>query len=216
MQAEREGHVVIIHGAADAPFAALWGVLSGLTDGYETRAVVLPLAGAGTVAPPAPADLLAMERYAIPLIAAVTGDVSGAAGLLALGCDIRVAGPGVQLSAGRIGSRRTLRLLGERGSVAAMERGGRLDAATALDFGLVTAIADDPALEARRLAAIIASRGPIATRLAKEAIWRGAELPLEHGLRMETDLTILLQSTKDRDEGVRAFLEKRTPLFTGD
>jgi enoyl-CoA hydratase/carnithine racemase len=66
------------------------------------------------------------------------------------------------------------------------------------------------------LAATIASRGPIATRLAKEAIWRGLEMPLEQALRFETDLTLLLQTTEDRAEGVRAFIEKRAPKFTGD
>jgi len=50
----------------------------------------------------------------------------------------------------------------------------------------------------------------------KEAIWRGLELPLEQALRFETDLTLLLQTTKDRAEGVAAFVEKRQPPFTGE
>ncbi|MYK26587.1 MAG: hypothetical protein F4052_06530, partial [Dehalococcoidia bacterium] len=62
----------------------------------------------------------------------------------------------------------------------------------------------------------VAARGPIATRLAKEAVWRGLDQPLEQALRFETDLTLLLQATKDRAEGVRAFLEKRPPDFTGE
>ncbi|MGK2964873.1 MAG: enoyl-CoA hydratase-related protein, partial [Tepidiformaceae bacterium] len=59
-------------------------------------------------------------------------------------------------------------------------------------------------------------RGPIAVRLAKEAIWRGLPLDLEHGLRFETDLTLLLQTTKDRSEGVAAFVQKRKPIFLGE
>ena len=70
--------------------------------------------------------------------------------------------------------------------------------------------------EAARLAGVIAGRGPIATRLGKEAVWRGLPQPLEQALRFETDLTLLLQTTKDRAEGVRAFLEKRQPNFTGE
>jgi enoyl-CoA hydratase/carnithine racemase len=62
----------------------------------------------------------------------------------------------------------------------------------------------------------VAARGPIATRLAKEAVWRGLDQPLEQALRFETDLTLVLQATKDRAEGVRAFLEKRPPDFTGE
>ena len=50
---------------------------------------------------------------------------------------------------------------------------------------------------------------------AKEAVSRGAEMPLDQGLRYETDLTMILQTTEDRAEGVRAFLEKRQPKFKG-
>jgi enoyl-CoA hydratase/carnithine racemase len=100
--------------------------------------------------------------------------------------------------------------------VRSLEGGGRLDSEGALETGLVSALIDDAEAEALRLAEVIASRGPIATRFGKEALWRGVELPLPRALRMETDLTILLQSTKDRAEGVRAFVEKRPPVFTGD
>ena len=66
------------------------------------------------------------------------------------------------------------------------------------------------------MARTIASRGKLATRIAKEAVWRGLDMPIEQALRYETDLTLLLQTTKDREEGVRAFVEKRSPKFTGD
>lgn len=61
----------------------------------------------------------------------------------------------------------------------------------------------------------IAARGPLAVRYAKEAVLRGMEMPLEQALRFETDLTVILQTTEDRAEGVRAFLEKREPHFKG-
>jgi hypothetical protein len=81
--------------------------------------------------------------------------------------------------------------------------------------GIAFAIADDPFAEALRIATVVASRAPHATQLAKEAIWRGMTMPLEQALRFETDLTLLLQTTKDRAEGVTAFLEKRQPNFIG-
>jgi enoyl-CoA hydratase/carnithine racemase len=90
-----------------------------------------------------------------------------------------------------------------------------MEAAEAQRAGLVFAIAADPLAEADRLARTIASRGPLAVQLAKEAVWRGLEMPLDQALRFETDLTLLLQTTKDRAEGVSAFLEKREPHFTG-
>ena len=68
---------------------------------------------------------------------------------------------------------------------------------------------------AAALAGRIAAQGPLAVRYAKEAVLRGMEMPLEQALRFETDLTIILQTTEDRAEGVRAFLEKRPPQFKG-
>jgi enoyl-CoA hydratase/carnithine racemase len=113
---------------------------------------------------------------------------------------------------------RTMQLLGENAQRDGLEAGTSLTAREALVLGLVSHVADaETAMNyASRLAATIASRGPIATRLAKEAIWRGLEMPLEQALRFETDLTLLLQTTEDRAEGVRAFIEKRAPKFTGD
>jgi enoyl-CoA hydratase/carnithine racemase len=74
---------------------------------------------------------------------------------------------------------------------------------------------DGLAAQAEAVASRIAERGPVAVRFAKEAISRGLEMTLEQALRYETDLTVILQTTEDRAEGVRAFLEKRKPRFKG-
>ena len=96
-------------------------------------------------------------------------------------------------------------------------RPARCDASEALRIGLVSAVVPRDRLDAEAvaLAERIASRGPIAVAYAKEAVRRGLEQPLDEALRYETDLTVILQTTEDRAEGVRAFIEKREPKFKG-
>ena len=67
----------------------------------------------------------------------------------------------------------------------------------------------------QNVAEIISERAPIAIRYAKEAILKGMDLPLESGLRLETDLNLLLHATSDRNEGINSFLERREPKFRG-
>jgi enoyl-CoA hydratase/carnithine racemase len=113
------------------------------------------------------------------------------------------------------GTQRLPRLAG-RGLAAEMILAGRsLSAEEALRAGIFSAVSEPENLmdSALRIAAAIASRGPLAVRMAKEAMQRGVEMPLEQALRYETDLTVLLQTTNDRVEGVQAFIEKRPPEF---
>ncbi len=213
---KREGFVVTIGGAATIPFDSLRDALAELTDGYETRAVVFSLEGG--VSRVTEDDSEWLESYPIPTIAALEGAVAAGAADLALACDIRVCGASATLSIPGIGGRRSLTLLGANALVSLIERGGTFDAESALEAGIVSSVVEDGGtlFAATALARVIAGRGPIATRFAKEAIWRGRALPLGHALRVETDLTVLLQSTKDRAEGVAAFLEKRIPAFAGN
>jgi enoyl-CoA hydratase/carnithine racemase len=95
--------------------------------------------------------------------------------------------------------------------------GQRIDGRRAAAAGLVNEALPRPDVRSRALALAetLAAQGPIALRYAKEAIRRGLDMPLEDALRFETDLTVILQTTADRAEGVRAFLEKRDPRFGG-
>jgi enoyl-CoA hydratase/carnithine racemase len=65
------------------------------------------------------------------------------------------------------------------------------------------------------VARLLAERGPVALRLAKEAVVRSLDMPLGDGIKLEQDLYVLLQTTGDRREGIRAFLERRAPHFEG-
>jgi len=167
-----------------------------------------------------------LETMAQPVIALVEGDALGAGLELALACDVRIAADRATfalsgLAAGSMpragGTQRLPRLVGRAKAAEMILLGEALNAAAALACGLVNHVA--PAAEARaaaeRLAQAMASRGPLALRYAKEAINRGLDMPLEQALRYETDLTVILQTTHDRAEGVRAFLEKRPPRFEG-
>ena len=85
-------------------------------------------------------------------------------------------------------------------------------------IGLVTETVDsaDAAARANELAEVITSHGPTALRYVKEAVLTGSDGPIENGLRLEADLSFLLQSTRDRREGISSFLERRTPEYRGN
>jgi enoyl-CoA hydratase/carnithine racemase len=161
-----------------------------------------------------------------PVIAAVRGDVLSAGLEMALACDVRVAGESARFgfpetTLGLIpfagGTQRLPRIVGRAKALQMVLLNEVIDAAEALRCGLVSRVVPDGSLDAEALALAerIAARGPLAVRYAKEAVLRGMEMPLDTALRFETDLTIILQTTEDRAEGVRAFLEKREPDFKG-
>lgn len=199
---------------------ALAEALAALAE-TDARAVLVEApAGAALDAWPGERVRWLWRDFPLPAVFAFEGRVAGALAAFALGCDIRVCGEGASIdaSAARDGltreRARTLLRLAPGEAVPA----GALAAGEALACGLAsrTAPAGEGLAAGRAAAAAIAARGPIATRLAREAVWRGLPQPLEQALRFETDLTLLLQTTKDRAEGVRAFLEKRPPRFTGE
>jgi enoyl-CoA hydratase/carnithine racemase len=99
-----------------------------------------------------------------------------------------------------------------------MLTGTAISADDAIRVGLITYLAkskSDLAQVSLRVAEAILSRAHMANRLVKDAVLKGFDMTLEQGIRLEEDLYALLQTTADRAEGVRAFLEKRKPLFRG-
>jgi enoyl-CoA hydratase/carnithine racemase len=161
-----------------------------------------------------------------PVVCAINGDAVGAGLELALACDVRIAAKRARFSLPEVargllplagGTQRLPRLIGRGKALEMILTGGPMDAQEALRIGLVSAVVPRERLlaEAEAIASRVAERGPLAIRYAKEAISRGLEMPLEQALRFETDLTIILQTTEDRAEGVRAFLEKRKADFKG-
>ena len=95
--------------------------------------------------------------------------------------------------------------------------GRALSAAEAVSIGLVSRVAESGELEATLadLVAALRAAAPLATRFAKEAVVAGAELPLEAGITLELDLSLILQLSHDRAEGLRAFHGRRPPHYEG-
>jgi enoyl-CoA hydratase/carnithine racemase len=93
-----------------------------------------------------------------------------------------------------------------------------IDAAEAYRVGLVSQVMPKQKLHqaAEEIAAKLILRAPIAVRYAKEAVNKGLDMTLVQGLRLEADLSFLLHTTKDRAEGIKAFLEKRKAQFEGE
>jgi enoyl-CoA hydratase/carnithine racemase len=167
-----------------------------------------------------------LARLACPVVAATQGAVAGAGLELALASDIRFASQAARfclpdVAQGTLpvagGVQRLRRLIGRSLTARMLLLGDELDSAEAYRAGLVSRLVPEAGLtdEAERITSRIAALGPIALRYAKEAILQGQEMSLDQALRYELDLSVVLQTTRDRDEGVQAFLEKRPPQFTG-
>src|SRR5262249_44303967 len=168
----------------------------------------------------------AVARLPQPVIAAVSGNAWAEGCELALACDLRVVGEQAsfclpQLITGRLprhgGTQRLPRLVGAARALDILWSGRVVEADEAERIGLATRVAKKTRVlaVARTLAVKLAAKGPIALRLAKEAVRAGTDMTLAQGVRLEQDLYVLLQTTSDRAEGVSAFLEKRQPKFRG-
>lgn len=161
-----------------------------------------------------------------PVICSIQGRTNDQGLELALACDLRVADTGAtfamrQVLSGEMpwdgGTQRLPRVVGRSRAVELLLTGRTLEADEAYRIGLVNEIVQ-PGVSNRRaleLAETIASHGPTALRYVKEAALAGLDGPLGTGLRLEADLSFLLQSTSDRQEGISSFLERRTPEYRG-
>ncbi|MEW6251478.1 MAG: enoyl-CoA hydratase-related protein [Planctomycetota bacterium] len=167
-----------------------------------------------------------LARLEKPLVAAVRGYALGSGCELALACDILVAAEdarfglpqvnvGVMPGAG--GTQRLTRVLGRARAMDLVLSGRSLTAREALELGLVSRVVPRENCEAEAWAVCreICQRPPVAVRLAKRAIRQADELALAAGCQLERQLFNLLFATDDQKEGMRAFLEKRPPVFVG-
>ncbi len=167
-----------------------------------------------------------VDAFPKPVIAAINGFCLGGGCELAMGCDIRIASDKAKLGQPEVnlgilpgagGSQRLPRLVGLGTAYKMLFSGEMVRADEALRIGLVDEVvpADQLTDRTRALAATIASKSPVALQLIKEAVRAAVRMPLDEGLRLETTLFGLAFSSEDKVEGVKAFLDKREPKFTG-
>lgn len=168
----------------------------------------------------------AIERAEFPVIAAVNGYALGGGLELALACDIIVSAAGAKFGAPEVGLGiipgfgGTQRLVHRCGIGAARRlvlTGDIIDADEAMRLGLADIKAEEGELQetARGLAEKIASKGPLAIKEAKRLLVRSQDHELLSGLQMEVESFLDVFNTVDREEGMRAFLQKREPKFVG-
>ncbi len=188
-------------------------------------------AGQGTttsehLAPVRDRCILAMRDCPKPVIAAINGAAAGAGMNLALACDLRIASSTAKFSQAFVkrglppdwgGSWFLPRVVGTAKACELIFTGDTIDAAEALRLGIVNAVAAPEALmnDTYALARKIAAGPPIALQFSKRAIYRNLETDLRAGLEFETFAQGVCKGTEDMKEGVKAFIEKRAPVFRG-
>jgi len=161
-----------------------------------------------------------------PILAAINGYALGGGCELALACDIRIASDTAKLGQPEVnigiipgfgGSQRLPRLVGMGWAAELIYTGDAIDATTAERIGLVNRVVPAERLleEAKAMARRVLEKSPAAIALAKACLRASMEMPLSAGLDFETAAFGVVGSTRDKEEGMRAFLEKRKPTWTG-
>jgi len=161
-----------------------------------------------------------------PILAAINGYALGGGCELALACDIRIASDRAKLGQPEVnigiipgfgGSQRLPRLVGLGWASEMIYTGDAIDATTAERIGLVNRVvpADRLLEETKALARKILEKSPAAIALAKACLRSALEMPLAAGLDFETAAFGVVGSTQDKEEGMRAFIEKRKPIWKG-
>lgn len=212
---------------ADASIRAV--VIAGDAKAFAAGADLKELAAAGPIELSRRGAAEIWDRIAAfrkPLIAAVEGVALGGGCELALHCDIILAGesarfgqPEVRLGLipGGSGTQRLVRAIGSYKAMLLVLSGEIVGAREAYEMGFVSRVVPDGAVveQAVALASGIAKLPPLAVETAKEVTRLGADAPLDAALALERKAFYLLAASEDMQEGVTAFLEKRSPTFKG-
>ena len=167
-----------------------------------------------------------IERFPKPVIAAMNGHALGGGCEIAMACHFRLLKESARMGQtetnlgiipGYGGTQRMPRLIGRTKALEFLILGSQVPAAECLALGLVNRLSKDGQTlsDAKALAAQVAKRPPIATRLLIEAVDDGLEEPIDKALAIETRAFLKTLKTEDAAEGIQAFFGKREPQFKG-
>ena len=168
----------------------------------------------------------AFENLEKPVIAAINGYALGGGLETAMSCDIRIASENARMGQTEVniglipgwgGTQRLIRLVGATKAKELIYTGKIIDAKTAEQFGIVNMVVSADKLKetVRQFAAELAQKAPVALKVAKAVINKGAEISLDAAIALEREGFGVAASTEDLQEGVSAFIEKRKPTFKG-
>jgi len=168
----------------------------------------------------------AFENLEKPVIAAINGYALGGGLETAMSCDIRIASENARMGQTEVniglipgwgGTQRLTRLVGATKAKELIYTGKIIDAKTAEQFGIVNMVVSADKLKetVRQFAAELAQKAPVALKVAKAVINKGAEISLDAAIALEREGFGVAASTEDLQEGVSAFIEKRKPTFKG-
>lgn len=172
-------------------------------------------------------DLLrAIETGGKPVIAAVNGLALGGGCEISLACDLTIASQSATMGVPEIkigaipsagGTQRLPRLIGAARAKELLFFGDPINSNEAYRVGLVNKVVPDENFmdEVKNIARVLLERPPVALRMAKSAVNTGIKIDLESGLDFEASCAAILSTTEDSKEGIRAFAEKRKPVWKG-
>ena len=209
--------VIVLTGAGEKAFSA-GADIKAMMGMNALKARDLSLMGEGLCR--------ALESLEKPVIAALNGFALGGGLEVAMACDLRIASENARVGQTEIniglipgwgGTQRLTRLVGRTKAKELVFTGRMIDAKTAEQLGILNMVvpADKFRETVRQFALDLAAKAPVALRVAKVLIDKGAEIGLDSALALEREGFGVVASTEDLQEGVRAFTEKRKPLFKG-
>jgi len=217
VKSDQNVRVVVLTGAGEKAFSAGADIKSmvGMT---ALKARELSLMGESLC--------LALENLEKPIIAAINGYALGGGLEVAMSCDFRIASENARVGQTEVnvglipgwgGTQRLTRLVGMTKSKELIFTGKIVDARTAEQLGILNMVtpADKLKETVRQFAQELASKPPVALRVAKALINKGANIGLDSALALEREGFGVVASSEDLKEGVSAFIEKRKPVFKG-